>query len=79
MNKMNYANAVLKHMKEHGTISSIEAMHMYGITCLRCIIYKLRKKGYDIQTEMRDTTTRYGYKTSYAVYSLKEEKNQNEE
>ncbi len=76
MDKMNYENAVLKHMKEHGSISPIEAMEKYGTTCLRCIIYNLRKKGYDIQTEMKATTTRYGHKTSYAVYKLKDKENE---
>lgn len=62
---------VLKHLKEHGSLSSLEAMNEYGIMRLGARIWDLRDLGYDIETQTRQSINRYGVKTSYANYVLR--------
>ena len=66
---------VLQHLKEHGSITSYEAIKLFGATRLSAIIYDLRHKdGYNISSSMKKVTTRYGYKTQVAVYKLETER-----
>jgi len=66
-------NKVLQHLQEHGVITSIEAIQLYGATRLSSIIFDLRKQGYNIETIMCDGTTRYGNHCKYGVYKYKGE------
>ena len=68
---MTQCETILKHMQEHGSISTIEAFMDYHITRLSARIWDLRHDGHDIVSEMV-TTKRNGAHMSYAVYSLKE-------
>ena len=66
---------VAKHLKEYGSITSLEAINRYGATRLSAIIYKLKhKRGLDIISESETVTTRYGAKARIAKYILKPEK-----
>jgi len=67
---MNKTTAVLEHLKEHGSITSMEAIESYGATRLSAIIFNLRKKGYDIGTENEGGTDRFGHSMTYARYVL---------
>ena len=62
--------AVLEHLKKHGSITSIQAIRKYGATRLSAIIYKLRHRGYQITTEALVVKTRYGHKSRPAKYIL---------
>ena len=53
------------YLKRYGTITSLKAFDHFKITRLGDVIFKLRKKGVKINTELR-----WSGKTSYAVYSL---------
>ena len=66
--------AVLEHLKKHGSITSIQAIRKYGATRLSSIIYKLRHRGYQITTETLVVKTRYGHKSRPAKYILHGEK-----
>ena len=61
---------VLRHLREHGSITSNEAWELYGATRLSAIIFNLRRKGHDISTVDTDTTDRYGHRVTYARYVL---------
>ena len=63
---------VLRHLKDFGTLSTLEAMRDYGIMRLGARISELRSEGYDINTEMESGFNRYGEKTHWAKYSLAE-------
>lgn len=66
---------VLQHLIKHGSITSYEAIELYGATRLSAIIYILRHDyGYNIPTHFEQVTTRTGYKTSIAVYKLEKER-----
>lgn len=69
MEKTNKHKKVLNHLKEHGTITSWEAIEKYGATRLSSIIFNLRKK-YNISTIMNEETDRYGNTCRYAIYKL---------
>ena len=62
---------VLKHLQEHGSITSYEAIQLYGATRLSAIIFELRHRdGFDIVTELEKVRTRFGAKTRVARYKL---------
>lgn len=65
--------AVLKHLQDFGSITSMQAIQTYGATRLSSIIYDLRKAGYQIETDIQQGKTRFGTSTQYAIYRLKKE------
>lgn len=66
---MTQQQAILEHLK-HSPLTSMEAINLFGATRLGGQIFDLRKKGYNIITEERAVTTRYGTTTKIAVYRL---------
>lgn len=64
------SEAVLAHLKEHGSITSLQAINLYGATRLSAIIFDLRHKGYKITTEKLDVKTRFGHTSRPAKYIL---------
>lgn len=63
---------ILQHMKDHGSITGLEAIQLYGCQRLAARISDLRKDGIAIKSERVTGKDRYGDTTSYAVYSLAE-------
>ena len=59
-------------MREHGSITSREAMYDYGIGRASGRVFDLRKRGYDVETTMETGLNRYGIPTRYARYTLHE-------
>ena len=51
LKKITKTSLVLKHLKEHGKISSMDAFERYKATRLSAVIFNLRKD-YIIDTEM---------------------------
>lgn len=70
MSKMNKTEAVLLHLKEHGSITSLEAIEKYSATRLSAIIFNLRKRGYNIETIDMPFVDKYGTKSQYGKYIL---------
>lgn len=66
----NTSKEVLNHLQTNRTITSMEAISLYGATRLSAIIFNLKKKGYNIKTNMRVGKNRYNNSTSYAEYEL---------
>lgn len=63
---------ILRHMKDYGSITSLEAVNEYGIMRLASRINDLRAEGIAIVSEMRTGKNRYGETTHFAVYRLAE-------
>ena len=62
---------ILKHLQEHGSITSMEAIELYHCTRLACQIHKLRKDGYVITSEdVAFTHSITGRKGTFARYRL---------
>lgn len=62
---------VLNYMIECGSISSLEAFEKFHITRLASIIYRLRKRGYEIKTVPVSGINEYG-RYDYALYTMTE-------
>lgn len=67
---MNKTIKVKEHLLEKGTITSWEAIELYGATRLSAIIFNLRQRGMNIGTRDKVFTDRYGTKSSFAEYYL---------
>lgn len=63
---------ILNHLREHDSITQLEAMNEYGIFRLASRISDLRKLGINIKKETVKGENRYGERTSFAKYSLEE-------
>lgn len=72
---MNKTQKVKEHLLRFGSITSWDAINLYGETRLSDVILKLRQKGWDISTIRCEFTDRYGNVGSYANYVYKGEKN----
>jgi hypothetical protein len=72
MNPKNQKQAVLNHLKEFQTITSLEAISEYGATRLSGIIFTLRKEGYNIQSLPFIKRNRFGNTVTLAKYYLDE-------
>ena len=62
---MTQCDAILQHLREHGSITPREALDEYGCFRLAARINELRKAGHDIETMW----TRFG-KQRWARYRL---------
>lgn len=69
--KASHSLQVLEYIKEHGSITSLEAIRAIGCTRLSGRIYDLKKMGYDIDKTMQEVPTRDGT-ARVAVYTLRE-------
>ena len=67
MEKTNKTKEVLNHLKEKGSITSMEAINEFGATRLSAIIFNLRKH-YDIETIEMVCNDRYGHECHFAKY-----------
>lgn len=68
--KTNKTEKVLNHLKEYGSITSLEAIELYGVTRLSAIIFNLRKQGLNIETIDLPFVDRFGNKSHYGKYIL---------
>ena len=64
---------ILRHLKDYGSITPMEAMNEYGIMRLAARINDLRAQGIDIASEVKTGKNRYGEDTHFSVYRLKKE------
>lgn len=72
MGNTNKTKEVLKHLKKKGSITSWDAIKLYGATRLSAIIFNLRERGYVIDSLWMEDTDRYGNLSRYVKYVLKE-------
>ena len=68
--KINQCDRILRHLKDHGSITSMEAVNEYGIMRLASRINDLRDQGVAIVSETATGKNRYGETTHYSVYRL---------
>ena len=73
MEKMTQEKAVFKHLQQFGSITSWEAIQEYGATRLSALILILRRKGYNIETQMMFSKDRFGNYCKFAKYILMED------
>lgn len=61
---------ILTHLEQFGSITSLEAVQLYGIMRLASRVSELRKDGHDIETTVEEGRNRFGVSTAYARYIL---------
>lgn len=61
---------ILRHLKDYGSITSMEAIQEYGILRLASRINDLRAQGIAITSEVKTGKNRYGEPTHFSVYRL---------
>lgn len=67
---MKQSDKILRHLQDHGSITSLEALQEYGVMRLASRISDLKRSGVPIRREMVSGKNRYGESTSYARYSI---------
>ena len=67
---MTQNEAVLRHLLDNRSITSLEAMERYGIMRLGARIYDLKKQGYPIKTYLRVGKSQNGESMVYAEYRM---------
>lgn len=71
--KTTQCERILRHLRDFGSITSLEAIAEYGILRLASRINDLRRQGYRIVSTTGTGKNRYGETTHYSVYKLKED------
>ena len=64
----NKTSEVLRHLKESGSITQMDAIELFGATRLSAIIFNLRRRGHDIESVSECAIDRYGHAINYARY-----------
>jgi len=64
---------IIEYLDSYGSITQLEALNKLGIMRLASRISDLRRKGYQIDSEMDIVTNRYGEKCRVKRYSLRKE------
>ena len=75
--KITQCDMILRHLRDYGSITSLEAITEYGILRLASRINDLKNQGHNIVSETAVGKNRYGEKIRYSVYRLIEEKESN--
>lgn len=70
---MTQTERVIRHLRDYGSITSMEAVRDYGIMRLASRISDLRKAGMPIRVEMVSGKNRYGENVNYARYRLEKD------
>ena len=71
--KTTQCERILRHLRDFGSITSLEAIGEYGILRLASRINDLRRQGHRIVSTTGTGKNRYGETTHYSVYKLKED------
>lgn len=67
---MNQEQVILKHFQKHKTITSMEAIELYGFTRLSAIIFNLRESGHKIGMVWEEGINRFGHHVRWGKYFL---------
>lgn len=64
----NQYDRILNYLKEHGSITPMEAFEELGITRLAARVHELERKGIYLDREMEKSKNRYGKNSHYMRY-----------
>ena len=70
---MTQKKAIIRYMKDFGSITPMEAYSDLGITKLSTRISEMKKDGLKFKIEMVKSKNRYGKPTRFARYSIAKE------
>lgn len=69
---MKQCERILRHLRDHGTITQAQAMAEYGCMRLAARIADFKARGHHITSHTGYGINRYGERTAFAVYTLQE-------
>ena len=69
--KTNKTTQIINHLKRRKSLTSWDAIKLYGATRLSAVIFNLRKRGYIIKSVYVEDTDRYGNTCRYVKYIYK--------
>lgn len=69
---MKQCDRILRHLRDHGSITQAQATEEYGCMRLAARISDLKACGHHITTTTGHGRNRYGEKISFAIYRLQE-------
>ena len=72
MGKQSHEKMILQYMREHGSITAMDAVRDFGCMRLAARISDLRWDGHDIETVYESGKNRNGETVRYARYYLNE-------
>lgn len=75
MARISKTQRVIEHLLKRGSITSWDAIKLYGATRLSAIIFNLRDRGYEIDSVYLDGKDRFGNSSRYVNYVLKGQPN----
>ena len=64
---------ILRHLKERGSITPLEALYLYGCMRLGARIWELRQAGHKIKKVMVSGKNRRGESVTFAKYYMEAE------
>lgn len=67
---MTQCDRILRHLKDYGSITALEAVSEYGCMRLAARIADLKGRGYRISSTIIKGKNRYGETTRYSTYRL---------
>jgi len=70
MKTLTQKERIIRHLKDKGSITSLEAMREYGIMRLTSRVCELKDQGYNIRREFVSSRNRYNESVSFSKYSL---------
>ena len=70
--RITQTDKIMRHMHDHGSITTMEAFNEYGITRLSARIWDLTAAGNRIKATPETGKNRYGEPVHYTRYSLEE-------
>ena len=73
--KQTHTTRLLDYLRNHGKITSLEAIRDLGNTRLSASIFNLKEDGYCFETKTIEVPNRFGSTTQVAEYRLLENKN----
>tara|TARA_R110000851_G_scaffold119780_3_gene247724 strand:+ start:22018 stop:22245 length:228 start_codon:yes stop_codon:yes gene_type:complete len=73
MSKVSKKQRVVNALVDHGSISPFYAFNHLGETRLAATIFKLKKEGYKIDTQIENGKNKFGDEISFAKYILVEQ------
>lgn len=68
--RQTHETRLLDYLREHETITSLEATMKLHNTRISATVFTLRQKGYNIATETTKGINAYGEKVEYGTYRL---------
>ena len=70
MKTLTQKDRIIRHLKDKGTITALEAMKEYGIMRLTSRVSELNDEGHLIRCEFVSSKNRYDEPVSFSKYSL---------